>query len=399
MELNLAIAIALAALVAGITLEWLAGILRMRGYSKVRADVVAIANLLHGKVKRTNGDLLIRGRKGALPVTVTLSNSQSRPAVHIQVPAPGNLSLFCLPKGSQSGVPALEVADPYLAERFSLSSNNPQLARIIFLTPGVVAQLRILCRGSGTLLSLKEGQLEFSDLFIAEQNVAERVQNSLDAMLKMTAAAAQVPGAQPLTARPARSWNWFRAAYVTAPVLLVGIALGINNRQSHADAAPGSSAPPGIAEDDAGKIPDLRLWHLVQPGDFDPEASAWLRAKQYEPTGAIHGSFAASSPHDTAYLLSGLPNSGAQGSRLVVLINGKVRYDLTLPELALAARIPKENISSIEWSGRPPLAKPDGDGILVVRRYQDPSTAVVLYASGVQMVTGRPKYFQSIELR
>lgn len=398
MELRLAIAIALATPLAGIILEWLGSVLRMRGYSNIRAEVLAIAKFLRGQVRRSNGDITIKGRMESLPVTVTLSNSDSRPAVHIQVPVAGNLSLFCLPKGSDSSAPALEVSDPYLTERFCLSSNQPQLAKIIFLTPAITAELRLLCRSSGTFLALKDGQLEFSELFLGDENVHERVLNSLQAIAMISAASSQVPGAKPHGMRPAAARNWFRMAYVTAPILLVAVAFGIT-RPSHADPAPVSTTPVGIEEVEASKIPDIQLWRIGASNDFDPDAAAWLQTREYQPTGTIQGSFAGPSQHDAAYVLHSLPNSGMQGSRLVVFMNGEVRYDVTLPELALAARIPKDNLSSIEWIGRPPVSKPDGDGLLLVRRFQDPSTAMVLYASGVQIITARPKNFQAIQLR
>jgi len=398
MELKLVVAIALATPVAGIIVEFLGRVLRLRGYSSIRADIDAIARFLSGQIHRTDGDITIKGRMESLPVTVTLSNSDSRPAVHIQVPAVGNVSFFCLPKGQESGAPAVEVSDSHLAEQFSLSSNQPQMAKIIFLTPALMTEVRTLCRGSGTLLSLKQGKLEFSEMFLSKDRVCERILGSLQAIVKLSAASAHVPGAEPYRARPDRSWNWFRAAYFSVPVLVVAVAIGIS-RQSHADPPHVSTTPAGIAEADASKIPDLQLWRVGASSDFDSEAAAWLQAKESEPTGEIHGSFAGTSQSDSAYVLRSLPNSGTQGSRLVVLVNGEVRYDLTLPELALATRIPKDSISSIEWSGRPPLSKPDGDGILLVRRYQDPSTAMVIYASGVQIITARPKNFRTIQLR
>jgi hypothetical protein len=153
-----------------------------------------------------------------------------------------------------------------------------------------------------------------------------------------------------------------------------------------------------MADDEARQIPEVQLWRLARPADFDADAVSWLRQQGQEAKGSIRGAFAGNDREDSAYVLKHIPDSPGDPSRLVVFLKGQVRFDANMPT-AIAARISKDRISAIEWRGRGPVGQPDGDGILVIQRYQDPSSAIVLFASGVQLLTGQPRDFHSVSLR
>jgi hypothetical protein len=107
----------------------------------------------------------------------------------------------------------------------------------------------------------------------------------------------------------------------------------------------------------------------------------WLQGQGQEAEGSIRGGFAVSDREDSAYVLRHISASPGNMSRLVVFLKGEVRYDANMP-IAAAARIPKDKIASIEWRDRRPPGRPDGDGILVIQKYQDPSSAMILSPAG-----------------
>ena len=90
-----------------------------------------------------------------------------------------------------------------------------------------------------------------------------------------------------------------------------------------------------------------------------------------------------------------IPTSPENTARLLIFVNGKLRYDATMP-VAIAGRIPKERIGSIDWHGGGSIGQPDGDGIFVIQNYQDAASAIVFFSSGVQLLSRRPKDFHTL---
>jgi hypothetical protein len=89
---------------------------------------------------------------------------------------------------------------------------------------------------------------------------------------------------------------------------------------------------------------------------------------------------------------------GTNSNRLVLFIDDQKRYDAELPQIAVAGRISKDRLSSMDWRGRGPSGSADGDGIIVIQRYNDPSSAIVFFLSGPKLLTGVPKDFRAISL-
>jgi hypothetical protein len=100
-----------------------------------------------------------------------------------------------------------------------------------------------------------------------------------------------------------------------------------------------------------------------------------------------------------AYILKRIDATDSRSTRLVMFVDGQMRFDLVLPELAIVAPIPFDSIESTQWTGRAPVGHPDSDGILVVRRLQEPETATVFFFSGLRLLSGRPKDYQSHSVR
>jgi hypothetical protein len=387
---------------AGFVIEFLLRRVRLRGYRHIAGDVRAIVKAVHGEIDRDSGDVLIRGSMSSSPVLVRFSNSDQRPGLNIQMPAAANVSLFCVPKGHENdgGQASLPLYDPVLAGRFRLSSNQPGMAKILFCTPRILAEIDKVCRTSDSFLALEEQRLELNEALIPEEDLCGRVLDCIRGMIEIAAASRQMPGAeseQPI--HYPRSWNWFRTAYIGVPVLLLSSMLLLAKLQKPVDVPQPPSVPSGMADAEASQIPEVQHWRLAQPDDFDANALAWLQQQGQKPQGRIRAVFVGKEREDSAYVLKHVPASPGDPSRLVVFLNGQVRFDATMPEIAIAARIPKDRIASIEWRGRAPAGQPDGDGVLVIQRYQDATSAIVLFASGVQLVVAHPKDFHTISLQ
>lgn len=398
---QIAMSVAVAILLAGFVLELLLGRLRLRGYTRIARDIRAVVAALHGETDRDSGDLLIRGGVGALPVLIRISHSDQRPGLGIRLPAARGVSLFCIPKGHdmEAGRVSLRSPDPRFEMRFRLSSNHPAEARMLFLDPSTFAEIQRLCSASSSFLALNDESVEFGELSIPEEDFSRRVLECIRALAKIATASTQMPGAKPpKVARFARRWNWLRTAYVAAPIVLLSSVMLLARLQQTVEAPPPAPRPAGIADNELGQIPDVQHWRLAQPADFDPDATAWLQQQGQQLTAHIRGGFATGESEDSAYILKPMSATTGSPSRLVVFLKGQLRFDANMPEIAIGARIPKERLGSVDWRGRRPAGQPDGDGILIVQKYKDASSAIVLFSSGVQLATGNPTDFHSISL-
>jgi len=192
----------------------------------------------------------------------------------------------------------------------------------------------------------------------------------------------------------------FRYAVATLIALcLVVIIAARTGETSAADLASGS-VPKGMDRKDAEHIRNLQGWRLTEPEDFDPAALNWLRQQGEDASGHLQASFTGSSSlRDAAYLLMPTDPKRALTHRLVLLFNRESRYDTYLPQVALLARIPRSDMTSIEWMGDAKTNPSDGDGILVVQRFDDPASAVVFFPSGVRVFRMTPKDYRAISLR
>ena len=67
--------------------------------------------------------------------------------------------------------------------------------------------------------------------------------------------------------------------------------------------------------------------------------------------------------------------------------------------MASIALVPRANIGGINWQGQ--LRAPDAttDGLMVVQDQRDPQSSLLLYVSGVRIVTLPPADFHAVPLR
>lgn len=373
----------------------------LRGYHEFASEVKQITDALrHGEIDRDGGDLLIRGRLHGSPTFVRLSHSETQPGLNIRVPFPLPLSIYCVPKemDDSTGGSVLRTGDTRFDSRFRIRADEPQMARLLLGNHVSIAAIQGLCCSSRTFVVIHNYHTEIRELLIPEQDLASHVLRHLKEGADLIAVARQLPGAKERD--DGIAWpRWSRLApYAVAAILLMAALLILpRNNQSPGTVTAQRSAPE-IPHGDASKIPDLQNWQVMQADDFDSNGQGWLHQQGQTPEGRITGPFSGDAASDSAYLLKASAPASPQARRLVMFVDGEVRYDATLPTIALAARIPKAALSQIEWRGKHPIGEPAGDGVLVVRKYDDPGSGMVLFLSGIQIIVGFPQDFRDISL-
>src|SRR5512147_300309 len=292
---RIVVAFLLAIPLAGFLIEFLLRRLRLRGYGHIAGDVRSIAKAIKGELDRDFGDLLIRGSMNSTPVLIRISTSDQRPALNIQIPAPANQSLYCVPNEHESeGMgQALPVSDASFNARFRLFSEEPRGARQLYCRSAILAEIQKVCVTAGSSLTLEDRRLELIEQVLPEEYLAQRVLETVPALLAIAEASRQIPGAD--AERPVkapRQWNRFRTAYLGVPLLLLCSMALVARLQKPHEQPKAAVLPTGIPDDQAAQVPQLQEWRLAETGDFDPDAVAWLRQQGYEPTASLSGALA-----------------------------------------------------------------------------------------------------------
>ncbi len=403
---EIALLIALAIPIVGALIEFFRAQSKLKGFRELRKDLQMLAVDLQGEIDRDDDDLLVRGHYGHWPVLIRLSRSEYEAGVSIQMPVPANVTLYCYPvahEGEEGSVP-LAISDQRFMAHFRLSTNNTPLeVSMILSSPAVLGELTKIT-DSQTYLTLENRALELSEAVIVPENLGQRLMTRVRGMARIAAEAMDVHGGSSAAGiRTKGARNWFRVGYVaTAVVMLVviGIVELVEQRTMRAQAAVVAPQPlPSIAPALANQIPQLQGWHIADGTEFDIDANAWLQQQGQKPMGHLTANIGSDQSSDEAYVFrrpAGPP--GTNPARFVLFINKEEKYDAEMPEIDAVGRISKDAIANIEWRGRRPPGDPNAGGLIVVQRYKDPSSAIVIYMSGQTLMTAAPKDFRNVSL-
>jgi hypothetical protein len=77
--------------------------------------------------------------------------------------------------------------------------------------------------------------------------------------------------------------------------------------------------------------------------------------------------------------------------------NNDVKYDAIYPELAVVGKVAHENLAGIQWASK--FAPPDGDGLLIVSKREDPHAGAVIYLSRGRVETAVPSNYQNVVIQ
>lgn len=370
-----------------------------RGYQRDADDIRQIAHGLGAKVFRDGSDLVIAGSHQKLPVIVRLTNDEGRPQFRIQMRARMPFSLLLSSQNSTERRQSVIRTGSYLLDsKFTVTSSQPTQAKMLFNDDASLSALNKLCYSKQMEFSVAPGEMELIEPDIPA-HLASRVSESLQSMLVLARLGEQIPGAEKIEILPmsGNRPNWKFRAVIAAGVLLAVSLLWASpdtSSLSSDQAAFKPAAIPGMTNLDAAQIHRLQGWHVADPQDFSEAATQFLDKYALPPTGRITADFGGKGvPDDHVYLLA-----NAQGKRRVtMLVDGTVTFDEIFDQVPLIASVPSIKFSSLKWT-TPPSGNPDGDLLLIVFDMNTPTSNLVLFRSGNQMVSGALEDFGAAEL-
>jgi len=368
------------------------------GYEEIRPDAAAIIELLKGDVARVENDLVIAGNHGGFPVVARFSQSQNRPGMRLQMGVPANFDLLLSPKAltDERGRNSIRTGSQSLDTRFTAYTSQAVQARVFMGEKDALTHLEKLCCSSQTDVAIDFGSLELSEMLIPSPT-ASHVRDHLVSMDALARLLRRMPGSDTVIIVPwkkQRSWVMRGAIAVGLIAIFVLLFTQPGKEPAVVPQKAQAAIPEGILPAEAGHIPHLEAWRVVEKADFSYGAAQFLLDHQLPATGRLSGRFngPGASP-DFALLLS-----NSAGQKRVIIMSGVVpAYDAVYSRVDLIAVIPKDSLGGVEWLTAP-RAIADGDGLLVVEDADNPSASLVLLRHEKQTYSARPANFTRINL-
>lgn len=399
--LQVALLIVAALSMVGVVIAFIRSRMTYSGYSDLVNDVRRLALAMRGEIFRDGADVVISGTYERLPAAVRFSNEENTPGLNIRMQAPATFLMSVVPAGAQVGEGGrnlVRTADEQFDSRFNTRTDQPMQAHM-FLSKETTGLLQRLACSKSTFVSIGNGAIELSELVIPNPDAGEHVIEHLKSMAKLSQALHSMPGSDRiklLTFERDHHVAARVAMVVGSVVALVSVfaATRVSTREPPLSGV-NQTLSSGILPLDATRISNTKDWRAATADDFDPAAVSWLRGNRKQPAGRITGNFSGKGTgRDIAYLL--VDAAGAR--RVVLLADNENRYDTKFPYIGLAVRVPKENLNSIKWAGGRAPEGVDGDGLLLLRKPDDPASAIVLFLSGRGIVSASPANYQEINL-
>ncbi len=373
---------------------------RFAGFRHLTKEVLRLGKAVDGEVFRDGTDLVVNGTWHGMPVDVRFSHLENTPGTDIRMGAPADFTLFVSPRAVKApeGAAALRTPDEMFNVRAQVRTNHPAQAGMFLATKNVLNSLTKLYRSSQTYFRLTTGLLELSDLEPPNEDSIEAVPSQLDAMHALAQQLKEMPGSSKLKVEPLkREPRYLFKFAVLAGIAAVTIAVLVEVFRAPdeiATAAAQTSLPAGMTVADASLIASAQKWIPVPPQSLDQDAVGWLRSNGIEPSSRIPADFSGNGNEDDVAYLLGAPDGRR---RVVILSKSRNAYDSTYSYIGIAARVKKGVLSSITWAGAPP-DNPDGDGLLILRAPNDPSSGLIIFSKGDRTISAAPKDYRTIRL-
>jgi hypothetical protein len=372
------------------------------GHTEYAKDAQDLAKKLDGEIFRDGDDLVINGMQGGREVVVRLSYAENTPGLHIRMAAPANFRMTVVPKGARASEGKIQVrtGDDSFDARFMTKSDHPTQAKMFLGSKGVLGELgKLGCLAHG-FINISNGAIEHSEALVPTPNTGQHIREHLQSMERLAADLARMPFADRVELKPLkRDRRWLLRLAIVAGVITAFVGI-ITAAQQPAEvplpnADTGTYIPSGMVAADASLLGSLQGWHLATADDLDADAAAWARNAGQKAEGHLTGDFDGrpSALKDSVYLLVNMDGQ----RRVIVIINGQVRYDVKYSNIGLLSVIPKDNLSKIQWKTSNP-AQSDGDAFFLLRNPQDRSSGLVLYFSDGKLESAIPSDYQTINL-
>jgi len=399
----ISVAIVVGVIFVGAFLAYFRDRKKYEGHQEYAADARALVNRLNGELFRDGEDLVINGTQGRLPVVIRLSYAENTPGLHIKMVAPANFRMFVMPKGTKTTEGRVQVRtnDNSFEARFVTRTDNPTQAKMYLGSKGVLSELGKLGCSSKGFVTFTTGSIEQSEALVPTPNTGKHIQEHLQSLEQLAKELARMPFADRVELKTLkRERRLVLKTVIVAGIIaaLVGIITAAQQPRELPLPQAGSQSrlAEGVMPNDALLMGSLTDWRAATTTDLDPDAAAWARGFGQRDSGRLTLNLDSSSKatKDIAYLLV---NEKDGQRRIVLLADGKTRYDVKYSYIGLLAVIPRANISKIQWGSRQP-EDPDGDAILLIRKPQDRSSGLIMYFSDGKLVSGVPSDYQSINL-
>lgn len=394
--LNIAIIVG----IVGIIVYWVRRFAVFRGYKEIEPAIQRLAEILKTEPVRDASDIVLAGHCGRFPTIIRFSQKLDTPGLNIQMRVPATVNFTLMPRTvslNGQGRVVMRTGNAALDKKFLLRTNQPTEMRMFAGSQATRASLEQLCCSTQSGLALKGRTLELSEMTIPAFT-ANHVFDHIESMRLLANRLGDMPGADNIKIEPLppRGSSWtIRIALACGLVCLVALLLTQPyNRPSINTGFTTVASASGVAAADAGRIQNLRGWHVAKADDFSEPAARYMERNGIPVSGRVSADFAGLGDRlDSAYLL--IDSKGQR--RVSILAGGMVIYDAIFPQLDFVARIPKVNTEKIKWISAP-KSGPDGDALLVVQNAENPSASLVLLRHGTQTYSARPADFTEIDL-
>lgn len=400
----IALFITLAVVVTGIVVTLLRRSNVLKGYSEYAADITRLGSLMKGEIFRDGDDVVVSGNYGKLPAVIRFSYRENTPGLNIRVQVPSTFTLAVAPRAAAAteGRVAIATGEPNLDARFTTRSDHPQQARMFLGGRQALVYLQKLMCSQQTFLTLTTGTVELSELSIPSPYTSRHVSEHLDSIVTLGRLLEAMPGSEAIriqqVKRERSSWV-LRVAIAIGILAAVSVVLAASDRsrQQVAAAEVQIESEEVIRPVDAQVITNAAAMRVIRPDDLASSFSAWARRSGVEASGRLAADFSGqANGFDVAYVLARGPG---KKRRVVLIANKQNRYDADFEELSGAAPVPRQQLASVEWVGGKPPFEATGDGLLLVRNFDDAASGIIVYLSGDRVVTAVPANFQQVNLR
>ncbi len=365
------------------------------GYREIAREAKAIASQLGGELFRDGDDLVVSGEYQSRPTLLRFSNSDNTPAMMLEVRVPSGLDLSLTPKQFPDNKVGSKVRlNNWLEQRFVARSKSPLDSELLLGQRGAMNMLVRLCCSQKTVIEIGPGKLQLFEM-VVPPSLARHVLDHLADINDMARVMETLPGSDKIkiASIPRERSSWpFRAAVAAGVVVATLTVVGATRERTKPVTAAKVDSPTinGILKVDVSAIPMAEQWRVVEPSDLEPSFADFLRGVGVEPsypinfdpdgTGATKGS---------AYLLT---NDSGQ-KRIVLLQDHRMVFDTAFPNVAGMVRVPAASLNKVRMAGKVQTA---GDGLLFVRKADDPNSAVILYVVNGALQSAAPSDYRTI---
>lgn len=371
-----------------------------KNHEEYRDDAIALAKEFKGSIFRDGNDLVLNGVVEKLPFVVRFSYGEGTPGLNIRANVPANFQMSISPKRARAaeGKTELRTTDRAFDAMFTVRSNYPTQAKLFIDRTTVMRELQKLCCSTDTFFGVSSGMAEVSELLVPRAT-RKHVTEHIRSLLVLSNELRQMPFADRVVVKTIhRERRWVIKVSLAVGMVAALVAIVSATRQPAELPLPATSTdvhvPPGMPPADGAVLSNLEGWRLATDSDLDQDAVAWLRARGIGADARMTGDFdGLGNQNDIVYLLVNVIDGER---RLVLLVDHKPRLDVKYAYLGIVARIPKSNLSQVEWSSRKP-EPPDGDAILLTRTPQDRSSGLILYLSEGKLASGTPANYQAVD--